>query len=1639
MGLEYIEKYDVANEATQSIFSKIKGYAIATTADVVSTLWNSLPLTPEVKTSEILEKIDADALAVYNENPETVQTLSFIGGVLVPGGVGLKLLNRAREGAASLGYMQGFVGSSFTGTRQKLLANEIEMAFKRSGAATAEYQALRRQLYAANATQQVIDNLVIEAAIIGAMNAHPFMEDYLQDPVKNFAIGAAVGGVLGAAFSIPLTNATLRGVTAGVERSAVSDVLSSGFKPVAPSITGAAKVQAHTANIESLTTIADDPARDIFVRELAVSIRTQEAAKRTEVIQAVFPKFDESTDEMKKIVLDLLNDPKFVGVDSIKLLSQDRFTRMGTREAIISDDVSEAFSMVAQNATKRGDVRVPAVVPKKLTTETPKGPEAITVYYRASDGATFMRQGAPNAAHAADIPNARKVISAIRTGNDKNTARVYTPYLNFHEDNIFRGMTSARQDLRYLTELAAINRLKAENIANVAVAADDLPRMHALLFGVFDKAKEAAGPQGLKFKLVQNDTVEKEKAKRAAEKAAREAEAAGKAAIKELTKAGLPAPTQAPRSVTTPPVLEKKPATPPKPETVALTELSTIYTKELHRQVNDLVSTGLFSLEEIAARTNLTRDGVMASIAHRDLDITKALPQDLHEALLNETRYKGISTDALNQYLGDANRLIAISGNPRRNPMGDALAALDRRQHAVAHMEMMDNFTESSRSAIGKAMKEVYSADVRPLLDKLSDDLHEIVNAVVGDPRIQSADNALRALSNAPVVTYLGKRIVDVSDRLKEELLTPIATALIAVRRDPAVLAEFNKIRNELAGLKGWRDIVEDEGGKGWIVVVRGEKNELIPAVTAEGKNIRIVQSATHAALQSTRELSAELRRMHNLVRTVKGMKPLEDLGFYLPPVSLVNKTVAYVIDKGTNGATKLLVANNAEELASLIASYKGQNAARIADGSLEVITKADQEAYNMAKGYTDYQAQVEYANVAFQHKGTSKLAIVPSDTRAIEDVLQSYEHMILQGTRNWAETYMYDTMYWLDELSHHYQKFTAEQPKRGLFKESTKNAALTVKNILLGRDQLEQSVGLRAANNFTDFAINKATSVLDKHLAFLARRGESTVDFIDKEGKVQKFTGATNTKEYYDALLTKLRQEGVEPMWKSFDEYLATQNQEIRNIAPAVVSAGNGMLATLQLRMLDVAHAAINMMSLPIMTWSALMERLPATAVGPGASMKFPLRVMYDGIRHMHSVEGRRLSELWAQEGFIDQAVRQYTELTTNLKRAYLGGSFTQKALDTLNGIQESKAVRLMASPSDWSERKVREISMHTGFLAAKQAYPGISDRAATIAAVSFTDRAVGNYHAAQRPTLFQGTLGAALGLYQTYFVTLAQHVYRGLESRNFRQLASMMLAQTSLFGMASWPGYNLLSEQVVSRFNDQHVDLTTGTYRAFGDDAAELILYGLPSSLGAAFYTRGDISPRVPTAMGEIAVFNGVKEGWNAAVQIVTKAAQGIGQGTPIQSLFEALSLQSLNRPIARWSELITQSSVTSQGNTVTPVDEFWTVTGTFARLMGTRPMEEQVVRNAVHLNKLYETMDHERRQKVVSRIKTALRDGDLDDDLLDKVAQDYVRFGGSAKGWTAAMNEVMVKTEEGSRGDLLRKLEPDSPLRQMLGDFY
>lgn len=501
---------------------------------------------------------------------------------------------------------------------------------------------------------------------------------------------------------------------------------------------------------------------------------------------------------------------------------------------------------------------------------------------------------------------------------------------------------------------------------------------------------------------------------------------------------------------------------------------------------------------------------------------------------------------------------------------------------------------------------------------------------------------------------------------------------------------------------------------------------------------------------------------------------------------------------------------------------------------------------------------------------------------------------------------------------------------------------------------------------------------------------------------------------------------------------------------AERIIAAGNSILATVALRVMETGHALVTAISWPIMAMPEIYRALPKTymgnALGEGIQVPFGTRVIYDGIRFRHSDAAKPLIERWIAEGFGSSIVSEATRLNTLITSGGKG------AIAQINKIIESDLIKTLSKPSDFAESESRLWVLATGYQLARRMYPGISNVGADMFAKEFMTRTIGNYYSVQRPAMFQGTLGVAMGLFQTYMLSWMQSAFRSIENRQFKALAAQSLTQSALFGMGTMPMYDLFSKTIGEHFSDKHYDLQSGTYRALPDSLAEFVVYGLPASMGVGLYTRGDMQPRIPftgdSALDTIAAVNATRQAIGAMGHTMKKMYDANGLSDKFRGLLEGIAMQSLSRPIARIVETVPLpdgqggfkpvGSISREGNTISTAAEVWSVPGVLSRLLASRSTEEQVKREVDYLNSFYGSVDHANRKEATEALKTSIRGGNLTPEKLEETARTYLRTG-TATGWRAALNEALATSEGGIDYKLGKRLRPDSPLIKMIDENY
>ena len=110
-------------------------------------------------------------------------------------------------------------------------------------------------------------------------------------------------------------------------------------------------------------------------------------------------------------------------------------------------------------------------------------------------------------------------------------------------------------------------------------------------------------------------------------------------------------------------------------------------------------------------------------------------------------------------------------------------------------------------------------------------------------------------------------------------------------------------------------------------------------------------------------------------------------------------------------------------------------------------------------------------------------------------------------------------------------------------------------------------------------------------------------------------------------------------------------------------------------------------------------------------------------------------------------------------------------------------------------------------------------------------------------------------------------------------------------------------------------------------------------------------------------------------------------------------------------------------------------WSAQGVFARVLATRPIQEQIVRQANYLNRHYNSVDYDRRQDVTQELRTMIRGDRLTDERYEDLAEKYFRAGGSPAGWRTAVRNAIDRTEMSGREHLMDFLKDDSPINYMI----
>ena len=329
----------------------------------------------------------------------------------------------------------------------------------------------------------------------------------------------------------------------------------------------------------------------------------------------------------------------------------------------------------------------------------------------------------------------------------------------------------------------------------------------------------------------------------------------------------------------------------------------------------------------------------------------------------------------------------------------------------------------------------------------------------------------------------------------------------------------------------------------------------------------------------------------------------------------------------------------------------------------------------------------------------------------------------------------------------------------------------------------------------------------------------------------------------------------------------------------------------------------------------------------------------------------------------------------------------------------------------------QLTDIAVRRGLMDSKTAQTYIN---------TFVNRAEGNIVASQRPLIFQGPIGQAVSLFQSYQFNLLQQLFRYSAEGTKKDLAVLAGLQQTMYGMQSMPAFQAINVHIIGQLsgNTEHRDTYDAVYGMTGKVAGDFLLYGLPSNLlfgwgeggGTNIYSRGDVNPRqitiLPTNLQELPIY----QGWGKFFASVFDTAKKISGGANMgEALLQGIEHNGISRPLAGIAQTLqaigndgVAYSTSSKGSILYQNDLM--SLATLSRVAGGRPLNEAIVNDAMFRVKKYEASRREKMLGLGERVKQGLIQGnELNEEDVVKFSQRYAELGGKQANFNKYMMDM------------------------------
>lgn len=880
---------------------------------------------------------------------------------------------------------------------------------------------------------------------------------------------------------------------------------------------------------------------------------------------------------------------------------------------------------------------------------------------------------------------------------------------------------------------------------------------------------------------------------------------------------------------------------------------------------------------------------------------------------------------------------------------------------------------------------------------------------------------------------YVGSRVTDWIRKASDKIGQDFMIANYAVVNNPTEAARLAAVLQKTRASGSANRYVLEEGGQNLVLkkvrdyerALAEGAEDLTPPIIPTGVDERIDLATDAVRNWAKQHITSNGERLEgfNNLRGAKGQPSALDSEVFYPPQPNPDRFQfhAFVVDDATvtsTGHTSMLYAHDALTLEKQIAEARKQG--------FNVFTKDQTAQYYKARGQYDYTKGLNENQIDSALKSTGASApafpLTGKPQEMIQDIMDWHakqEALLIREAVSTKYSRQFGT---LKQMGDEYASLnTSKAGFKARFSGEAANPFEDYIKTFLGASLKDDYPLWTALNNFVDEA---------------GTRVYNTVTSIWKPSVAER--GMAGPKKLANG---QYDWEEINSVFEKYGMKMAATDSQLEAWAShpagkAVVSKfiqqQNAILSSLVLR-LDPVNALNNAFGSTILTGAETASVVRgilggnADAVGelaqlsriavPGTtdSITSPAKLIAGAYKNFFSEGSKELIARYKGKGYISDVSDQYKQL---LEVSTIKGTETAAEMESKSRQMFELFKKVGDFGEKWTGNRIAEemnrfvsanVMDQITSVAVKR---GLMDQASADAYVNtFVNRTQGNMVASQRPQMFQGPIGQAIGLFQTYQFNIMQQLLRYVGEGSKKDALTLMGLQGTVYGMNGLPAFQAVNQHIIGTAsgNKNHTDAYSSVNNIVGKNAGDWITYGVSSNflldpdLKINLYSRGDINPRnatvVPSNMADIPIV----ASWAKLTGSIKNALGSVANGGDVwNSLLSGLEQNGINRPLAGLARVArgidggVSYSTNSKGNVVSANDLY--SLANLARISGAKPFDEAVTQDAVYRIQAYQSVDRAKMIKLGTAVKSVVADGGVpSQEQLNEFMTQYAAKGG------------------------------------------